>query len=284
MPPTSVPLTVRRQRLGAELRKLRERAGLSARAAASLMGGTPGQISNIEAGRHGVSADRVRTLARLYKSSDQQLIDALTALTGTRKRGWWEEYRDILPAGLLDVAEAEQQAAYLRIATLVHLPGLLQTTEHARALFSTGVPKLAPYEVEHRVSHRIKRQAILYGDTPTPLTAIIHEAALRMGSGGPSVDRAQLQHLIDMGERENITVVVIPFGTGPLPVSGQSIVYLGASLPQLDTVQLDTDLGVEMLDADAHLINYRSVLERLEGAALKPAASRDLIHQVMQGA
>ncbi|MEU1790503.1 helix-turn-helix transcriptional regulator [Streptomyces sparsogenes] len=281
MPPSNPP-TVRRQRLGAELRKLRERAGMSAATAAGLLGSNQTQISNIEAGRHGVSADRVRTLARLYTCPDQELIDALVQMTGGRTRGWWEDYRDILPAGWLDLAEVEHQATYVRVATMVHIPGLLQTTDHARTIFNAAVPPLAPYEVEHRVSFRIKRQAILYGDAPTPLTAIVHEAALRMGYGGPTVAQAQLQHLIDMSERENITLIVIPFGAGPLPGSGQSVDYLGGSVPQLDTVQLDTDHGNELLNSEAHLLNYRSVLDRMEGYALKPPASRDLIHRIAQ--
>ncbi|MEU0840906.1 helix-turn-helix transcriptional regulator [Streptomyces sp. NPDC005962] len=280
--PASNPPTARRQRLGAELRKLREHAGMSAATAAGLLGGNQTQISNIEAGRHGVSADRVRTLARLYSCGDQECIDALAAMTGTRTRGWWEEYRELLPVGLLDLAEVEHHATYVRVATMVHIPGLLQTTEHARVVFNAGIPQLAPYEVEHRVSHRIKRQAILYGDAPTPMTAIIHEAALHMGYGGSTVARGQLQHLIEMSERESITIVVIPFGAGPLPGSGQSVDYLGGAVPQLDTVQLDTDHGNELLNAEAQLVNYRSVLDRMESHALKPTASRDLIHRIAQ--
>ncbi|MFE2444879.1 helix-turn-helix domain-containing protein [Streptomyces sp. NPDC021218] len=278
----SKPPTARRQRLGAELRKLRERAGMSAATAAGRLGGNQTQISNIEAGRHGVSADRVRTLARLYSCADQDYIDALAAMTGTRTRGWWEEYREFLPIGLLDLAEVEHHATYVRVANMVPIPGLLQTTEHARVVFSAGIPQLAPYEVEHRVSHRIKRQAILHGDTPTRLTAIIHEAALHMGYGSSTVVRGQLQHLIDMGERGNITIVVIPFGAGPLPGSGQSVDYLGGSVRQLDTVQLDSDHGNQLLDAEAHLVNYRSVLDRMESYALKPKASRDLIYRIAQ--
>ncbi|WP_208949129.1 Scr1 family TA system antitoxin-like transcriptional regulator [Streptomyces violaceusniger] len=94
--------------------------------------------------------------------------------------------------------------------------------------------------------------------------------------------REQLQHLIAMGERENITIVVIPFGAGPFPGSGQSVDYLGGSVPQLDTVQLDSDHGNQLLDAEAHLVNFRSVLDRMESYTLEPKASRDLIHRIVQ--
>lgn len=145
-----------------------------------------------------------------------------------------QQERDTLPAGLLDLVELEHHAAFVRVATVIHMPGLLQTRDHARALFDSTVPPLPPHAVEHRISHRIKRQA-----------------ALRMGLGGPTVARAQLHHLIEMSERENVTVLVVPFGSGPLPGSGQPIDYFGGPVPRLDTVQLDTDHGIELLDAEA---------------------------------
>ncbi|MER6053301.1 helix-turn-helix transcriptional regulator [Streptomyces sp. NPDC020883] len=271
---------MRQQRLGVELRRLRERAGLSSTEAAKRLGGTPAQISNIEAGRYAVSAERVRTLAANYSCADQAYIDALAGMTGPRTRGWWEEYREILPAGLVDVAELEHAATALRVAVMLQMPGLLQTAEYARAIFREIVPRLPAYEVEHRVSFRIRRQAVLYGDHPTPLDVIVHEAALRMGFGGPETARAQLNYLAEMSEHDHISVVVIPFGEAASPVSGHPIVYASGPVPQLDTVELDTDYGCDFLDAEAQLEKYRIVLDRMESRALKPGASRDLIRRV----
>ncbi|WP_043978833.1 helix-turn-helix domain-containing protein [Streptomyces rimosus] len=278
--PSSAPPTLRQRRLGAELRKLRERAGLSTTGAAGLLGVNQSRISNIESGRYAVGPERVRVMAHNYACVDDRLIGSLAAMTGGRTRGWWEEYRELLPASLLDLAELEHHATSLRVASVVHLPGLLQTPAHARAIFSEVVPKLAAYEIEYRVSHRIKRQSILYGDRPTPVTVVLHEAALRMGFGGRDIAREQLKHLNEMGESDHVSVVVIPFGGGAFPGSGQPIVYVSASVPQLDTVQLDTDDGQEFLDGEAQLGKYRSVLDRMEGCALTPDKSRDLIHGV----
>ncbi|MFJ7247080.1 DUF5753 domain-containing protein [Kitasatospora sp. NPDC098652] len=150
---------------------------------------------------------------------------------------------------LTPVAASEHHSTAMRIASVIHIPGLLQTVDQVRALGSNAVPPLAPHEVEHRVSYRIKRQVVIYGERAIPLTAIVHEAALRMGFGGPAVARAQLKHLIEVSTRENVSVLVIPFGAGTLPGSGQSIVYCSAVVPQLDTVQLDTYHGSEFLDA-----------------------------------
>ncbi|MFI1866596.1 helix-turn-helix domain-containing protein [Streptomyces jumonjinensis] len=282
MPPSKLPPTIRQRRLGTELRRLRELAEMSATEAGRLHGATQSRISNIESGGYPVSADRVRTLARLYGCSDEPFIDALTAMTGGRTRGWWDEYRGILPEPSLDLGELEHHARRVRIATAIHMPGLLQTTEHARALFRDVVPSLDPPTIEHQVSFRIKRQAVIYGERPTPVTAIVHEAALRMGFGGPKVARAQLEHLAEMGEREHITVRVVPFGTGSYPSSGSGIDYFEAEVPKLDTVQLDTDIYSGFIEAQPQLIRYRAVFDRLEGIALAPAESRDLIQHVAQ--
>jgi transcriptional regulator with XRE-family HTH domain len=279
MPPSTSP-SLRQQRLGAELRKLRERAGLSSTAAAAQVGGNQSRISNIEAGRHAVSAERVRSMALNYNCLDDALIEALAGMTGRRARGWWEEYRDILPTGLLDLAELEHHATSVRVAVTIHMPGLLQTVEHARATLRENVPPLRPHEVEHRVSYRMKRQAILFDGARVPYTVIIHEAALRMGLGGPAVVRDQLDHLVEMGTHDNITIAVIPFGAACFTPSGQPITYVHGPVPQLDTVELDTDHGCEFLDAEAQLAKYRAVLDRMEGHALGPAESRDLINRI----
>ncbi|MFE3500854.1 helix-turn-helix domain-containing protein [Kitasatospora sp. NPDC059160] len=278
MPPSKFPPSARQRRLGTELRRLRERAGLSATRAGELHGATQSRISSIEAGGYPVSADRVRTLARLYGCVDEMLIDALTRMTGGRTRGWWEEYREILPAGALDLAEVEHHARSMRIVSVVHVPGLLQTPEHARALFRDVVPPLSPPEVEHLVSHRIKRQAVLFGDQPTPLSAVVHETALRMAFGGPEVARGQLEYLLTASELPHVDLRVIPFGTGSYPSSGAGIVYFAAEVAQLDSVQVDGD-RFEFIDTEPQLIKYRAVLDRLEATALGPEASRDLIRR-----
>ncbi|MEU4682743.1 helix-turn-helix domain-containing protein [Streptomyces xinghaiensis] len=272
--------TARQLRLGAELRRMRERSGMSSTEAARLLGTNQAQISNIEASRFGVSADRVRALARNYACSDPALVEALVAMAVERRRGWWEEYREILPASLLDLAELEHHAVRIRTAYVAHVPGLLQTPEHAREIFRQAVPALTPPEIEHRVSHRVKRQTILYGDAPTSYEAIVHEAALRMQFGGPFTARRQLRHILDMTEHDHITVRVIPFTAGSFPGSGQSILYATGPVAKLDTVQLDTEHGSEFLDAEAQLDRYRVVLDRMESVALDEAASRKVIHDV----
>ncbi|MCX4906794.1 helix-turn-helix transcriptional regulator [Streptomyces sp. NBC_00878] len=273
--------TGRQLRLGAELRKLREQAGLTSTAAAQLLGMPQAQVSNMETGRIGVSAERVRSLACQYECSDKALTEAIAGMVGGRKHGWWETYREILPGPLLDLAELEHNAQSLRTMVTARIPGLLQTVDHAREIFRQAVTELSPPDIEHRVSFRIKRQAVLYRDDPTPYEAIIHEAALRMKIGGPSVSQQQLKHLLDASEREHITLRAITFDVGAYPGSGQSIFYAHGPVPELDTVHLDQSHGLTFLDAEAQLRKYRNLFERLNAVALSPDKTRDLIHAVI---
>lgn len=281
MPPRQTP-TARQIRLGAELRKLREHAGLTAREAGEMLGANQARISNIETGRFGLSEQRVRTLAQNYDCTDEALIDALVAMTANRERGWWEEYRDTLPPRFLDVAEMEHHAVALRVAQVINIPGLLQTPEHARTLFRQAVPTLRPHEIEYRISHRIKRQAILHRERPPQYTAIIHEAALRMRFGGSEVARAQLDHLAKTSEQPHVTLRVIPFDGTAFPTVGHGLDYAHGPVAALDTAQLDAAHGSELIDAVAQLTKYRLILDRMEEAALEPDASRDLIHHIAQ--
>jgi transcriptional regulator with XRE-family HTH domain len=281
MPPRQTP-TARQLRLGVELRKLREQAGLTAREAGEMLGANQARISNIETGRFGLSEQRVRTLAHNYACTDEALVDALVAMAAYRERGWWEEYRDTLPPRFLDVAEMEHHATALRVAQVINVPGLLQTPEHARTLFRQAVPALHPHEIEYRISHRIKRQAILHREQPPQYTAIIHEAALRMRFGGRDVARPQLEHLAKMSEQPHVNIRVIPFDGTVFPTVGHGLDYAYGPVPPLDTAQLDAAHGSELIDVVAQLRKYRLILDRMEEATLDPDASLDLIHHIAQ--
>ncbi|MGQ4385509.1 helix-turn-helix domain-containing protein [Streptomyces sp. SAS_270] len=280
MPPRETA-TVRQQRVGAELRKLRERSGLNSREASELLSVNAARISSIEAGRFGVSADRVRMFAHSYGCSDDPYIEALAAMTAGRTRNWWDEYRETLPAGLLDLAELEHHATAIRTAQVAHVPGLFQTVDYARLIFRQSIPKLSPPEIEYRVTHRIKRQGILFATNPTPYTAIIHEAALRMRFGGRDVTREQLEHIVEMSERDHVTVLVIPYDAGVFPGAGQSVLYAEGPVPPLDAVQLDAEHGSVFLHADLQLEKYRTFMTRFEAVALKETPSRDLIREII---
>ncbi|MEU2230439.1 helix-turn-helix domain-containing protein [Streptomyces vietnamensis] len=281
MPPRSSP-TARQQRLGSELRRLREQSGMSAQQAAALLGVDRTRIPNIESGRFGISAERVRTLAFNYGCPDTGLVDLLAGMAHERDRGWWEEHRGLLPPALLDIAELEFHASELATSVTTHIPGLLQTEEHARAVFDTAVPPLPGPDLEARLALRLRRQEILDRDRPVHYEAVIHEAALRMQFGGPKVARAQLEHILNHTERDTVSVRVIPFAAGGFPGAGQSFTYVAAPVPQLDTVQLDSSHGSLLLDTDMQLRRYRGLLDRLRGLALSATESRAFVRAISQ--
>ncbi|MFE7316372.1 helix-turn-helix domain-containing protein [Streptomyces sp. NPDC057555] len=279
MPPRTIP-TERQKRLGSELRRLRTSAGMSAEHAAGLLGVDRGKISNMECGVRGISAERLRTLACNCGCTDEKYIEALVAMAQPGGDSWWERYRGSLPQGLLDIAELEDQAVRMRVANTVHIPGLLQTPDHALAVFRVAVPALPEHEVALRLALRAERQQVITRSTPASYVAIVHEAALRMQFGGRGVARAQLDHLLTMSERRHIRLLVIPFSRGAFPGAGQNAVYAEGPVPQLDTVQVDSTHGPDFLYADGQLEKYRAQLDWLEELALPPNPSRDFIREI----
>jgi transcriptional regulator with XRE-family HTH domain len=272
--------TERQRRLGSEVRKMRTAAGVSAETAAGLLGLDRSRLSNIEQGQRAISQERVRALAQACRCPDEAYVAALVSMAAPAQRGWWNRYRDTLPAGLLDISEIEAHALRMRTAHSVHIPGVLQTSDHALAVFRVVVPALPEHEVALRLAHRMERQQTLVGTTPQEYVGVVHEAALRMQFGGRNVARRQLEHLLVMSEREHITLRVIPFEAGAFPGAGQTVNYSEGPVPKLDTVQVDSAHGPDFLHEESQLAKYRSHLDWMERIALSPASSRDLIHTV----
>ncbi|MFE3828830.1 DUF5753 domain-containing protein [Streptomyces sp. NPDC059092] len=281
MPPRKPP-TARQARLGAELRKMREHAGLAPAAAAALLGTDRTTISNTESGRFGVSGARVRSWAGHYECPDAAYVDALADMAEERIKGWWEEYRGDLTSGALDLAELEYHGVGIRSVQIMHMPGLLQTEDYARAVFAEDVPPSSPARRRRQLSHRLKRRDVLDRPDPPACVFLVHEAALRMTYGGAKVTRGQLDHLLKESDRDNVTVRAIPFAAGGFPHASSSTHYVYGPVPQLDTVQTDTATGSGFLDAETRLMNWRAVLDRIEEKSLDPESSRDFIRKIAQ--
>lgn len=279
MPPKR-HLTARRVRLGAELRKLREATGMKAREAAALLGADAVQMSQIESGVAGVSAERVRRLAAHYACTDEALIEALMAMATDRTRGWWEEFRGKLPPVFLDTAEVEHHATFLQEVVITHVPGLLQTADYARAVYAYMMPGLPESELTPRVEHRLRRRAVIEGDHPTPYETIIHEFALRIRVADRNASQAQLVRILDQIEQGHATVRVIPTDQDGFAGAGASMMYVGGPLPRLDTGLRDAPTGTAFIDAEPQLAQLRMLVRKVEKATLDPVASRDFIHRL----
>ncbi|MFF9173750.1 helix-turn-helix domain-containing protein [Streptomyces sp. NPDC014793] len=278
MPSKAVP-TQRQKRLGHELRKMRVAAGMSAEQAATLLGVDRGKISYMESGVRTISEERLRLLARRCQCDDEKYVAALVAMASTGP-GWWDQYRGALPQGMLDIAELEASATRMRTTCTVHIPGLLQTTDYALAVFRAVLPALPEHEVAMRAAHRRRRQEVLASAGAPPIVCLVHEAAIRMQFGGPRVARDQLEHLVAQSERDVVTVRVVPFAQGAFPGAGQTVLYAEGPTGQLDTVQIDSSHGPEFLHGAEELTKYRAHLDRIEDLALTPDDSRAFIRAI----
>lgn len=281
--PVRKPPTERQRRLGAELRSMRERAGLSATEAARLHRVDKTTISNTESARFGVSPDRVRVWASNYGCFDQEYVDALAAMARERTGdNWWDEYREVVAPVLLDIAELEHHSAVLQHIQVIHLPGLLQHEDYARAVFDEATPPVGGDLIDRRVTFRLRRQEILDRIDAPECLFYVHEAALRLRFGGRIVIRTQLEHMLKQADRECVTIRVVPFEAGGLPSTGYSTLYACGPVSALDTVQIDVPNGASFLYAETQLFKYRAIMSRMQQRSLDPDRSRDFIHQVLQ--
>ncbi|MGP2436756.1 helix-turn-helix domain-containing protein [Streptomyces sp. JW3] len=267
--------TARQVRLGTELRRLREAAGLTVVEAAALLGVSRAQISHIELGLTGVSEERLRRLASHYACTDTEYVDALADMATDRTRGWWETYRGRLPTPFLDLSELEHHARFLRHVAILYVPGLLQTEDYSRAVFSSRLPELTAEELEVRIEHRRARQKLAI-----PYEALIHEAALRIRVSDRAASKAQLARLLDLSEATHVTLRVIPFDLDGFARASSTMTYAGGPVPRLDTVLRDAPHGSVFLDSEAQLGAYRTRFHKMEVVSLAPEPSRDFIHRL----
>ncbi|TGA95925.1 helix-turn-helix transcriptional regulator [Streptomyces sp. MZ04] len=267
MPPRSSP-SERQRRLGAELRKLRDRAGLSGDQAAVILDADRARISNIEAGRIDVSRNRLYKLLREYGCPDGPYFDGLMAMAQERGTGWWDEFRGQIGPRARDLAELESRCSAIRIHEPLFIPGMFQTEDYARAVVT--VAEQDQERVGGYVQFRLARQRILSGAKATPYHAIVHEAALRVHTGGTGVMRKQLLRLIEMARLPNVTLQIFPFERGAYAAFSRPFVLFGGGTQELDSVYLEHPLkSVFLGDGEAN-DQYGKMFERLSELALAP--------------
>ncbi|MET9396459.1 helix-turn-helix transcriptional regulator [Kitasatospora sp. NPDC002965] len=276
MPPRTTP-TVRQERVGIELRKMRDGAGRTTAQSAALLGLDRTKITQIEKGYYPVTSERVRVLASDYEESDSEFIHALSIMAEERHRGWWNEYRGSVPTGFLDISEMEHFAQGIRTYQVCHIPGAMQTEEYGRAIFQDVYPPLSPRLLESRVENRIQRSASLMAEGAQPYSAVVHEAALRMRFGGREATLRQLEQLLTYTELPHVTLQVVLFESNGFKGAGQGIIYASGSVPRLDTVQLDSVGGPVFLHEQRQLENYHHIIETMTDRSLPPNKSRDFI-------
>ncbi|GAA3758315.1 helix-turn-helix domain-containing protein [Salinactinospora qingdaonensis] len=278
--------TVRRRRLGVELRRLREHAGLTGEEAAERMSWSGSKLSRIERGQVATNSDDVRDLLELYEVTDPGLRQSLIMLAReSRRRGWWHVYGDVLPERFEVYLGLEPEASTLRFYQNQIVPGLFQTEAYARALLQSHVAPVEPSEVDRRAELRIRRQEVLFREDPPDVWVVIDEAALHRPIGGKKVTADQFLHLIEMGDKPHITLQVLPFDRGAHPGVNGSFDILEFTESDIYAPRL---VHVENLTSSLYIEKAKEVrfytvaFEHLRTAALHPMETRELLTELEQ--
>jgi transcriptional regulator with XRE-family HTH domain len=265
--------TVRRRRLGKELRRLREAAGLTIERVAQSLECSDSKISRIETGLVGATPRDVRDMLELYGSPEEQRDKLMQAARDAREKGWWHAYRDVRESASLYIG-LEAAADQIQTYEALLIPGLLQTTAYARTVINVLYPDVRPHEVDRWIEFREVRQALLRQDDPPAIWAILDEGSLRRPVGGWEIMRRQLQRLIEVSVLDTVTLQVLPLQVGEHAAMHGSFTILGfRDLGQLDGVFLENAAGDLYLDSDKELRWYKHVFDRLQASALDPGDS-----------
>ncbi|HUZ26176.1 MAG TPA: helix-turn-helix transcriptional regulator [Streptosporangiaceae bacterium] len=263
----------------AELKRMRDAAGLSQEVVAERLDWHPTKVMRIETGRTSPHPNDVRLMVELYGMTDREQVTALVKLArDARQRGWWYSYRDILLNRYDFFIGLESEAASIRNFELAMIPGLLQTEDYARSLIRGGPYELSREEVERRVEVRLTRQEVLSKEDRPQLWAILDESVIRRVVGAPAIMCEQLEHLITVCDQGRTTVQVVPYGADPHPGLAGSFVIFGFDEPsEPDVVYLETVGGNLYVDKPEETRLFATAFDHLRAAAISPRDTRAML-------
>ncbi|MEG8277342.1 helix-turn-helix domain-containing protein [Streptomyces sp. AHA2] len=278
--------TLLKMLVGVQLAGFREDAGLAQDQAARAVGFSAAKLSRIESGkgRRPPTENDVRALLQLYGTDDYEASVLLKLLQRAGEPGWWQRYdKRLMPEWFDRLVGLQEAAATIRTFEIQYVPGLLQTPAYTRAVVERGLPNAPASEVERRVELRRHRARLLLRSDAPQLWAVIDESVLLRVLGSPEVMREQLGHLIEMAERPNVTLQVVPLSVTNASAPAIPITYLrfgGLDLP--DVVYLEHIKSANFLEDRDETEEYRIALDRLADEALKPRDSLELLRQTME--
>jgi transcriptional regulator with XRE-family HTH domain len=263
--------TVRRRRLGIELRRLREDAGLTIDQVAGALECSDSKISRIETGQVGATPRDVRDMLQLYGVAEERRDALLRSAREARQRDWWQAYSDTLIVPLVGM---EAVASSIRIYETLLVPGLFQTRQYAGTVIRSVRPDLRPEEVDRWVEFRMARQSLLARDRPPALSAVLDEALLRRPVGGPQAMAEQLRHLARVAALPTVTLQVLPFAAGHhAGMSGAFTVFSFPEPDDPDVVYLEHTKSDLYLESEEEIRRYASAFDQLRAMALPPEDS-----------
>lgn len=273
--------TVRRRRLGSELRRLREDHSIKLEEVAERLGVAASTLSRIETGKAPTKSVYLTAMLEMYGVTDpaqrQVLVDM--AREGHRK-GWWSVYDDVLPTGFGIYVGLEAEAAGLRAFEGDAVQGLFQTPDYARAILREVQVRDTDEQVERLVDLRMKRQEVLDRNPPLDVWMILDEAVVRRTIGGPEVMRDQLARLVEESKKPNVTLQVLPFETGShAGLRGPFSILEFPERADADVAYVESVAGIIYLEKEREVRTCAEAFDRLRAAALSPGQSSELIFE-----
>lgn len=258
-----------RRNLGAELRRLREAAGVSVARAAEELDCSVSKISRIETGVTAPRRPEVDLLLRFYGDAALEERDELVRLAGEgRQSAWYDQYGDLLAPGstLHRYIGLEGGATEIRSYSCGWLPGLIQTEGYARAVYAVTRPGRSAREVERLIQFRLARKAVLTRKPDPPrVAALLDESVVRRPAQGRGVMREQLDHLCDLIESgpPTLEIRLLPFSIGLHGLLGGELTVMGFERGEDDVAFFEGQDGA-VLQERAEVVRLHS--DRLDAA------------------
>jgi transcriptional regulator with XRE-family HTH domain len=277
---------VRRRRLAAELRAIRESRGKSGDAVAAALKWSASKISRYERARTSLRPKEVERLLDYYQISGRRREILLGLAEDAAQKGWWEEFSDSISEDYQQFIGLEYEASSMSIWHVDVVTGLLQTEAYARHIISSlsRIEPIPPGMIGRIVAVRMRRQQVLER-AGLQLSVVLDESVLRRRIGDESVMYEQLHRLAREAEKPNVNVQVLPLDAQH-SVFGESFVIFGFAVDgdaiTQEVVSTETMKGGFILEAERETYLHRIAFQVLADAALDPAASRDLILQTAE--
>jgi transcriptional regulator with XRE-family HTH domain len=273
----------RRRILGAALRRFRKEAGCTLDDAARILDCRRSKISRIETGQRGIRGTDLRELLAEYGVDDPRRDALLSLARRPRRDGWWQSASHVRGAAYAGFTELGGAGTSVGTYDAQVLPGLVQTRDYAQAIAVASLVKESQEERKQFVQVRLAQQHVLTRDQhPLPFWAVLSEGALRQMVGGRDVMRAQLRHLVDIGDRQrNVSLQVLPFAAGAhAATSGPFVIITFPGAPDLAVVHREGHAGGIYLDGEDEVARYTLAFEHLRATALSTAATVTLIEEI----
>ncbi|MFI7617771.1 helix-turn-helix domain-containing protein [Nonomuraea terrae] len=280
MPSQQGSPTVRRLRLGQELRLLRERCKLTGAKAARDLGWSASKVSRIEAAKTMPSTDDIKALAKLYRVDGDKLDELFGLLRDAEQRGWWEDYEDTLPEEYTRFLGLEAEATVQRNWEPQIVPGTLQTEDYAREviLATRGIARITHSGVRSRVEARLSRQKrVLHRPDPCEVTVVLDESALMRRFGEPTVMREQMEHLLEVSLLPHVRIHVLPLEALHAVNTGAFIHLKFAAFD--DVVYLEQLYSADFVEDRGRVAGYEAAFDHIRSEALDEDESRVLIQR-----